>query len=423
MIRIKNREYSFLETNKPITSTKPTCCYCKRTDDIHDLALTPLICIHCYWKVCKFNYSDIIEKRKKIDQRKKNHEYNCTITGKVIVPDEVCFSCGELYDRRGHCWNEHYICSKCVVSNDCQCMDCMIDQPYVRNVILSIYASLKRWKGTQQLRSIVKTNESPNGVKRILSLMKNLPVQDRKKGCIKLNNTTCPLYRLLTVDKGPISISAMQYLSELLNQVESTSFCIFGPKVEIKHYPQVLRNKHPKSRLGPFFFKYIIVIVETEFLDQNWLLIVYDNLRKKIHHLCDDTSVNAMDKIGDFENYLKCEWINCRRSNNTYIRKVDGKKVITSSIFDKELVLKRVDLRKVYKSDLYTKANNKKYVCNSGVLCFWTAILFLEKNNDIANKTYDVVSKLMNKGNIHLLRQITIVIMISNDIEYFNENI
>ena len=102
---------------------------------------------------------------------------------------------------------------------------------------------------------------------------------------------------------------------------------------------------------------------------------------------------------------------------------MDEKKVITSSIFDKELVLKRVDLRKEYKSDLYTKANNGKYVCNSGVLCFWTAILFLEKNNDIANKTYGVVSKLMNKGNIHLLRQITIVIMISNDIEYFNENI
>ena len=49
--------------------------------------------------------------------------------------------------------------------------------------------------------------------------------------------------------------------------------------------------------------------------------------------------------------------------------------------------------------------------------------MFLEKNKDIADKTYDVDSKLMNKGNIHLLRQITIVIMISNDIEYFNENI
>ena len=157
----------------------------------------------------------------------------------------------------------------------------MIDQPYVRNVILSIYASLKRWKGTQQLRSIVKTNESPNGLKRILSLMKNLPIEGQNMGCIKLNNTTCPLYRLLTVAKGPISISAMQYLSELLNQVESTSFCIFGPKVEIKHYPQVLRNKHPKSRLGPFFFKYIIVIVEIEFSDQNWTLIVYDHYGKK----------------------------------------------------------------------------------------------------------------------------------------------
>ena len=77
----------------------------------------------------------------------------------------------------------------------------------------------------------------------------------------------------------------------------------------------------------------------------------------------------------------------------------------------------------MYKSDLYTKGNKKKCVRDSGVLCFWTAILFLEKNKYIAEKKYDVVSKLMNKGKIHLLRQITIVIMISNDIEYFNENI
>ena len=125
----------------------------------------------------------------------------------MIVPDKVCFSCGELYDQKGHCWNEHYICSKCVKSNDCQCMDCIIDQPLVRNVIISNYASVNRWKGTQHLRSFVKSNESLNSVTRVLSLMHNLSVKNQKMGNIKLNNTPCSLFHLLSCRRANVNFS------------------------------------------------------------------------------------------------------------------------------------------------------------------------------------------------------------------------
>ena len=85
------------------------------------------------------------------------------------------------------------------------------------------------------------------------------------------------------------------------------------------------------------------MIVDQDFMDQNWTLIVYNHYGKKIHHFCDDTSNTALEKIDDFEEYIKRKWINHRGSNNTYIRKEDGKKVRKSSIFDKDLVLQRVE--------------------------------------------------------------------------------